>query len=96
MQNDQKSAVVVENFDVFYNEFHSDSFFQISRIKFPLEDHYRDGFEKNKWIKVNRVLLKTKVYDVDTSEFKTEWRKTGTSFVQKYYLENAGFSLEYK
>ena len=96
LKNIQKSAVVVENFEVFYNQLHSDSLFQISRIKFPLEGQNRDGFEKNKWTKVNGILLKTKIYDIDTLEFKTEWKKTGTSFVEKCSLENSGFSSEYR
>ena len=92
----QKEDVVMEKFDVFYNEFHSDSLFQMSRIKFPLQGQNIDGFKKNKWTKVNWVLLKTKIYDVDTLEFKTRWKKSTTSFVQKCYLEHSGFSSEYR
>ena len=86
----------MEKFDVFYNEFHSDSLFQMSRIKFPLQGQNIDGFKKNKWTKVNWVLLKTKIYDIDTLEFKTRWEKSATSFVQKCYLEHSGFSSEYR
>lgn len=92
----QKEDVVMEKFDVFYNEFHSDSLFQMSRIKFPLQGQNIDGFKKNKWTKVNWVLLKTKIYDIDTLEFKTRWEKSATSFVQKCYLEHSGFSSEYR
>tara|TARA_R110002124_G_scaffold8495_17_gene45157 strand:+ start:15 stop:437 length:423 start_codon:yes stop_codon:yes gene_type:complete len=92
----QKENVVMEKFDVFYNEFHSDSLFQMSRIKFPLQGQNIDGFKKNKWTKVNWVLLKTKIYDIDTLEFKTRWEKSATSFVQKCYLEHSGFSSEYR
>jgi hypothetical protein len=33
---------------------------------------------------------------MDTLEFKTEWKKTGTSFVEKCSLDNSGFSSEYR
>jgi hypothetical protein len=56
--------------------------FQMSQLNFLYKAKNIDGFsKKNKWTKVNWVLLKTKIYDIDTLEFKTDG-KSATSFVQ--------------
>jgi hypothetical protein len=39
-----------ENFDEIYNRFHSDSLFQMSRIKFPLKGTSIDGNGEKKWL----------------------------------------------
>lgn len=90
------AKTVPEDFDSFYDKFHSDSFFQMSRIRFPLEGKYIDGFEKTDWKRENWTMLKTKISDVDTAQFKTAIIKTDSTFIEKYYIENSGFSSEYK
>lgn len=85
----------VENFDLFYNKFHSDSAFQISRIKFPLEGKSMDGFEKTKWTKDNWTIMKVRIFDIDTTQYKVSYNKTDVTFTQKVWIENSGFSSEY-
>jgi hypothetical protein len=90
----QKGKIKIENFDQFYNRFHTDSLFQLSRIKHPLQGKLVDGTESGKWTKENWMLMKTRIYDIDTTQFKTSYQKTDVSFVQKVWIENSGFSSE--
>ena len=88
--------IIIEDFDRFYDKFHKDSIFQISRIKFPLDGAKFDSGEEMKWSKNNWTMLKTRIFDVDTTEFKIEFKKNNDSFYQKYWIENSGFWGEYK
>lgn len=95
--NESKTRLKVnfdEDFDKFYARFHSDSIFQMSRIVFPLNGIHIDGFEETKWDKKNWILIKTKYYDVDTTQFKVKYNKTSKTFTQKAWIENSGFSSE--
>ena len=83
-----------EDFDKFYKRFHSDSLFQISRINFPLEGMSIDGNGEKKWTRENWELMRTRIYDVDTTEYKTTYKKYPKQFTQKAWLENSGFSTE--
>lgn len=84
----------VEDFDRFYNRFHADSAFQMSRIVFPLEGMYTDGHEEKIWDKKNWIMIRTRIYDVDTTKFKVEYEKAGNTFTQKAWTENSGFSSQ--
>ena len=95
-RNDPSKASSFENFDEFYNKFHSDSIFQISRIKFPLAGKRVDGFKEIKWTKKRWSMMKTMIYDIDTTVFRTEYKKSSKEFEQKIWLENSGFSTEYR
>jgi hypothetical protein len=85
-----------EDFDKFYERFHKDSVFQVSRLKFPLGGMSIKGGEKILWTKDNMPLLKTKIYDVDTTQYKVTFRKTEKTFTQKVWIENSEFSSEFK
>jgi hypothetical protein len=87
---------VVEDFDIFYEKFHNDSLFQMSRIKFPLKGVKVDSDGKLEWSKSNWATLKTKIFDIDTTQYKIEYKKTKHSFYQKFWIENSGFWSEYK
>ena len=86
----------IENFEFFYDKFHKDSLFQISRLKFPLKGSPDRGNINEKWTKVNWHILKTKIYDVDTTQYKVAFEKHEKSFIEKVWLEDSGFSFEYK
>ena len=47
-----------ENFDKFYNRFHTDSTFQMSRIKFPLQGKIIQGDQETKWSRDNWIMMK--------------------------------------
>ena len=68
----------------------------MSRIKFPLDGIKFDSGEEMKWSKNNWTMLKTRIFDVDTTEFKIEFKKNNDSFYQKFWIENSGFWGEYK
>ncbi|MBK6479482.1 MAG: hypothetical protein IPF93_14775 [Saprospiraceae bacterium] len=74
----------IEDFDRFYDKFHQDGAFQMSRLKFPLQGH--DGVG-NKWTKTNWTLMKGRIYEVDKSQYKVEYKKTDKSFFQKSGLK---------
>ena len=80
-----------EDFDQFYDRFHKDSSFQVSRLKFPLGGQNQFG---KPWTTSNWHLLKGKIYDVDKSKFKVDFKKTSTDFYQRVWLDASGFSSE--
>jgi len=86
----------IEDFSGFYDRFHTDSSFQISRIKFPLKEMNIDVTNKKEWTKDNWPLMKTRIYDIDTTQFKIEYKKTDNAFTQKFWLEDSDFSSEYR
>jgi hypothetical protein len=95
IRNSLKGAAI-EDFDKFYRHFHTDSLFQMSRIRFPLEGLIVDGSGEKRWTKGNWTLMKTKIYDIDTTKFKIDYKKSDKTFIQKFWLENSGFSSEYR
>ena len=68
----------------------------MSRIIFPLDGIKVEYDGEKKWSKKNWTTLKTKIYDVDTTEFKIEYKKTNDSFYQKFWIEDSGFWGEYR
>ena len=86
----------VENFDQFYDQFHDDSTFQVSRINFPLKGGIVDGEGTRSWTKANWHLMKVKIYDVDTAIYNVEYKKLERSFTEKFWIEDSGFSSEYR
>ncbi len=86
----------IESFDSFYDRFHKDSIFQISRLRFPLGGGPDRGDVNEEWTKENWSMLKTKIYDVDTSQYKVYFKKLKKSFTEKVWIVNSGFKLEYR
>ena len=85
-----------EDFDEFYTKFHSDSLFQMSRIKFPLNGKSIDANGEKMWTMQNWELMRTRIFDVDTTEYKITYKKYPKQFTQKAWLEDSGFSSECK
>ncbi len=82
-----------EKFDRFYQKFHNDSIFQVSRIKFPLQGYTIDSTGRhNAWKKENWVMHKIIVNHIDTSQFTVEKDLTSTTYKEKIYIEGGGFS----
>lgn len=90
------SKASIEDFTGFYDRFHNDSLFQISRITFPLKRINSDELDKNEWTKDNWLLMKTRIYDIDTSKFKIEYKKTKNAFTQQFWLKDSAFSSKYR
>lgn len=96
-QNVKKNGYgLVEDFDRFYDRFHSDTVFQKSRIKFPLKGQIVDETGVHLWSKKNWVVMRVKIQDVDTSLFKVESIKHEIVFIEKFWIEDSGFFSEYR
>lgn len=95
-QSDKKGAAdtAAEDFDRFYDRFHTDSLFQFSRLKFPLEGSLDTGETEEHWTKENWSMLKTRIYDVDTTKYRVSYRKFKNSFIEKVWIEDTGFRFE--
>lgn len=84
-----------EDFGVFNKKFHSDTIFQLDRIKFPLEGGYADGFERGEWTKDNWEYLKSPLPAKDLpEEYKQKVTYSDTLVTEKIWIENSGFSTE--
>ncbi len=92
-----KKAAVYENFNTFYNHFHNDSVFQVSRVKFPLKGYAIDTSEiPVNWKKDNWIMHKYNINDIDTALFKVETAHDKNSYTEKIYIEGGGFKNERK
>ena len=38
--------------------------------------------------------MRTRIYDIDKSQYKVEYKKTETTFTQRVWVEGSGFSTE--
>lgn len=81
-----------EEFPVFYERFHSDSAFQMSRIIFPLQGLRQFGKEEIPWTADNWELMRTRIYQVDTTQFKTKIKQKKKYFEQTLWIEGTKFS----
>ena len=86
----------VEKFDNFYDRFHRDVDFQMSRIEFPLEGKMIDGNGSHDWTRENWPVMKVRIQDIDKSQFKTAVERGPDSFYQKFWAEDTGFFAEYR
>ncbi|MFA6403496.1 MAG: hypothetical protein WCX31_18025 [Salinivirgaceae bacterium] len=85
-----------EDFVVFYDAFHNDTLFQVSRYKFPMGGMSLDGALETRWTKDNLPLIRTRIYDVDTTEYNVTYKKTKKSFTQKVWVEDSEFISEFR
>lgn len=92
----QDNKEQTENFDDFFDLFHKDSLFQMLRIKFPLEGSLIDENGEKKWTRKNWCTLKTKISDIDTTEYKIFINKTDSTYIEKFWIEDSGFFSEYR
>ncbi len=86
----------MEDFDTFYNRFHEDESFQRTRVRHPLGGMMVEEGEEIAWTRQNFPLMKVRIQEVDTKEYKVSTKKDATSFTQRVWLEDSEFSSEYK
>ena len=89
-----KKPAAVENFDSFYDRFHTDSLFQISRVKFPIEGFCVSSDTIAKWSTKNWLMIRTRIYDVDKTQYKVSYNKTDKTCTERVWIENAGLVTE--
>lgn len=83
-----------ENFDVFYQRFHKDSLFQISRVQFPLKGQQISMKGAKSWKKENWIMIKAKAGEIDRSQFNVKTVKKDDSYFEGIYCKNCVFSFE--
>ena len=85
-----------EEFAKFNQKFHSDSVFQMSRIKFPIGGKKVEGWqERETWNTKNWEILKSPVTSKNKfKEFQHKVVYSDTLVTEKYWLPDAGFSTE--
>lgn len=93
---EKNTSKFLENFDVFYDKFHEDTVFQVSRVKFPIQGKKINGFNNEEWNSKNWEILHTKISAVNTNEFKTNTIRTDSTFIEKCFIPNSGFYTEYR
>lgn len=83
-----------EPFDAFYDQFHSDAEFQLSRVQFPLEGELVsiDGGEP--WTKEDWEPHLQKVTEISDPDYDTELVKKDNEVIDKVWLRDSGFSIE--
>jgi hypothetical protein len=93
----EEEKIVSENFEEFNNKFHSDSDFQLSRIKFPLKGKLTTSDGISDWTKKNWSFITVKVSEKQKDkEFKYSLKKSDSLVIEKYWMEDTGFSIERK
>ncbi|WP_421875448.1 DUF4348 domain-containing protein [Marinoscillum sp.] len=85
---------VDESFDEFYDQFHQDVDFQLSRVQFPLEGEYVDLDGEKPWRKEEWEPHVQKVTDISDPEYDTEIIRKETVVIDKVWLRDSGFSIE--
>ena len=91
----RKASVYNEPFHTFSNRFHSDSLFQLKRIKIPLEGYsvnpegIETAWEKDKWL-MHRMSLQ----QIETSEFKLTITEKPGIRIENSYLEESSFRTQ--
>ncbi|MDA3861251.1 MAG: hypothetical protein PF445_08485 [Melioribacteraceae bacterium] len=83
-----------ENWDEFYQTFHSDSLFQVSRLG---ENFVGKGFYGEKVEKItkdNWSFLRSGIYDVDSTKYKTEIIFEKNKVKTRVYVDNSGIDIQ--
>ena len=68
----------------------------MSRIKTPLEGSLVNPLGEHEWELDNWSVLKTPVYDIDTTSFRVEYQKHDGNFTQKSWIEGSGYFSEFR
>lgn len=90
------SHTPTEDFDAFYDRFHSDESFQRSRVRWPLQGMTIEDGDEIPWTRDNFPIMKVRIYDIDTNEYKTDFKKEPSRFTQRVWLEDSEFSSEFR
>ncbi len=88
------AAKGVENFDNFYQRFHKDSLFQISRVQFPLKGEKVNLKGNSAWKKEKWMMIKGTANEINRNEFNVKTSKKADSYFEGIYCKNCGFSFE--
>lgn len=92
----QSAKSIGESFENFYSRFHSDSIFQLERIRFPLPGINTDEMAMDDTIYYWEVENWEMHHDMnlDTTDFIVEKNISDSLAIEKIYQENSGFMIE--
>lgn len=97
----QKIYEKKESFEIFINQFYSDSIFQKSRIILPLEGVINEWDENDSVVKSDWKNRKISITNFETIQkykpnTKHSIEKGNEVSIEKIFIENSGFSMERK
>ena len=84
----------VEQFDAFYDQFHTDAQFQLDRVSFPLEGKYEGPEGSIDWNKQNWEIHRQKVSEISDPNLNTELRRIDDVMIEKVQLRGGGYYAE--
>jgi len=94
-KSEQEFDFTSENFKIFYEQFKSDTIFQMSRIKFPIDGQYQDYAEERKWSKDNWILMTWDFRkEMNNQEDSVSILQDSSTFFYGSYCKECGFSFE--
>lgn len=83
-----------ENFQLFYQRFHSNPGFQLSPINSPLEVGLIEAQGEQKWTRINWPLMQGPIWKINEPGCQTDYWQTDTESYQNVWIENSDFILE--
>lgn len=88
----RSKSIYYEPFNSFSTRFHSDSLFQIKRVKFPVEGYLVDPEGKESpWNKSTWMMHRMPIQQIDTSEFKVIITEQPGVRIEEIFIEGSGF-----
>ena len=90
----QKTKSITENFNDFYVKFHSDTAFQMTRIRFPIEGNCANYDTVMKWTPKNWGYIRGTVDEIDTTRYNLTFEKKPDVVFEGVYCKECGFSFE--
>jgi hypothetical protein len=88
------SGKKTEKFESFYDKFHSDSLYQISRVQFPLKGQQIHLKKSSSWKKENWLMIKARAGEIDRNEYNVKILRKDDSYFEGIYCKNCAFSFE--
>lgn len=88
------SGKKTEKFELFYDKFHNDSLFQLSRVQFPLKGQQIHLKKSGSWKKENWLMIKARASEIDRNQYNVKILRKDNSYFEGIYCKNCAFSFE--
>lgn len=101
LNNKNSNIQAAEDFNLFYTKFYIDTIFQKQRILKPLKGTIKSIDEDDKlieesWLKNKITITAKEEFKKVYKNLKTDLIKSDTLIIEKYWIEQSGFSVEKK
>lgn len=91
----RSNPIYYEPFNSFSARFHSDSLFQIKRVKFPVEGYsVTPEGKETRWEKSNWLMHRLPIQEIDTLEFKVTVTEQPGLRIEEIFIEGSGFRTQ--